>query len=187
MQMCARSNAWALASSSADRGTGFLPGEATRPGNIRASREVVARTGTGKAGIVSDWNSGVIEEFRANDGKVGGPFEGAPLLLLHTTGAKSGEHRISPLMYLADGDRYVVFASKGGHDFHPHWMLNIEANPAVELEVGTERFTARAEVLREGPERNTLYAEQVTRFPQFGTYEEKAARTIPVVVIERTA
>jgi len=134
---------------------------------------------------MSEWNKGIIEEFRANAGKVGGPFEGAPLLLLHTTGAKSGEERINPLMYLADGHRYVVFASKGGHDYHPHWMLNIEASPAVELEVGTERFEAKAEVLRDGPERDKLYAEQVARFPQFGEYEEKAARTIPVVVIER--
>ena len=133
---------------------------------------------------MSDWNSGIIEEFRANDGKVGGPFEGAPLLLLHTTGGKTGEERINPLMYLADGDRYVVFASKGGHDFHPHWMLNIEANPEVEIEVGDRRLKGKAEVLRDGPERDRLYAEQVKRFPQFGEYEEKAARTIPVVVIE---
>lgn len=133
---------------------------------------------------MSDWNSGIIEEFRANDGKVGGPFEGAPLLLLHTTGGKTGEERINPLMYLADGDRYVVFASKGGHDFHPHWMLNIEANPEVEIEVGDRRLKGKAEVLRDGPERDGLYAEQVKRFPQFGEYEEKAARTIPVVVIE---
>ncbi len=133
---------------------------------------------------MSDWNSGIIEEFRANDGKVGGPFEGAPLLLLHTTGGKTGEERINPLMYLADGDRYVVFASKGGHDFHPHWMLNIEANPEVEIEVGDRRLKGKADVLRDGPERDRLYAEQVKRFPQFGEYEEKAARTIPVVVIE---
>ncbi len=133
---------------------------------------------------MSDWNSGIIEEFRANDGKVGGPFEGAPLLLLHTTGGKTGEERINPLMYLADGDRYVVFASKGGHDYHPHWMLNIEANPEVEIEVGKDRHKGKAEVLRDGPERDRLYAEQVKRFPQFGEYEEKAARTIPVVVIE---
>ena len=133
---------------------------------------------------MSDWNSGIIEEFRANDGKVGGPFEGAPLLLLHTTGGKTGEERINPLMYLADGDRYVVFASKGGHDFHPHWMLNIEANPEVEIEVGDRRLKGNADVLRDGPERDRLYAEQVKRFPQFGEYEEKAARTIPVVVIE---
>ena len=133
---------------------------------------------------MSDWNSGIIEEFRANDGKVGGPFEGAPLLLLHTTGGKTGEERTNPLMYLADGDRYVVFASKGGHDFHPHWMLNIEANPEVEIEVGDRRLKGRAQVLRDGPERDRLYAEQVNRFPQFGEYEEKAARTIPVVVIE---
>ena len=134
---------------------------------------------------MSDWNNGIIEEFRANEGKVGGPFEGAPLLLLHTTGAKSGEERINPLMYLPDGDRYVVFASKGGHDYHPHWMLNIEANPEVELEIGTERFKGKADVLRDGPERDRLYAEQVSRYPQFGEYEEKTARTIPVVVIER--
>ena len=133
---------------------------------------------------MSDWNSWIMEEFRANDGKVGGPFEGAPLLLLHTTGGKTGEERTNPLMYLADGDRYVVFASKGGHDFHPHWMLNIEANPEVEIEVGDGRLKGRAEVLRDGPERDRLYAEQVKRFPQFGEYEEKAARTIPVVVIE---
>ena len=133
---------------------------------------------------MSDWNSGIIEEFRANEGKVGGPFEGAPLLLLHTTGGKTGEERINPLMYLADGDRYVVFASKGGHDYHPHWMLNVEANPEVEIEVGKDRIKGKAEVLRDGPERDGLYAEQVKRFPQFGEYEEKAERTIPVVVIE---
>ena len=134
---------------------------------------------------MSTWNEGIIEEFRANEGKVGGPFEGAPLVLLHTTGAKSGEERINPLMYLADGDRYVVFASKGGHDYHPHWMLNIEASADVELEIGTEIFKGRAEVLREGEERDRLYAEQVRLYPQFGEYEDKAARTIPVVVIER--
>ena len=134
---------------------------------------------------MSDWNTGIIEEFRANEGMVGGHFQGAPITLLHTTGAKSGAERINPLMYLADGDRFVVFASKGGHDFHPHWMLNIEANPDVEMEIGTERFKGRAQVLREGAERDRLFNEQARRYPQFAEYEKKADRTIPVVVIER--
>ncbi len=134
---------------------------------------------------MSDWNTGIIEEFRANEGMVGGHFQGAPITLLHTTGAKSGAERINPLMYLADGDRFVVFASKGGHDFHPHWMLNIEANPDVEMEIGTERFKGRGQVLREGTERDRLFNEQAGRYPQFAEYEKKAARTIPVVVIER--
>ena len=133
---------------------------------------------------MSDWNTGIIEEFRANGGKVGGNFEGAPLLLLHTTGAKTGQERVNPLMYLKDGDRYVVFASKGGHAFHPHWMLNIEANPDVEFEVGNDTMKGRATVLREGPERDRLYDEQARRYPQFGEYQVKADRTIPVVVIE---
>lgn len=136
---------------------------------------------------MSDWNTGIIEEFRANEGKVGGHFEGAPITLLHTTGAKSGAERINPLMYLADGDRYAVFASKGGHDFHPHWMLNVEANSDVEMEIGTERFKGRAQVLREGAERDRLYNEQASRYPQFAEYEKQADRTIPVVVIERSS
>jgi deazaflavin-dependent oxidoreductase (nitroreductase family) len=109
---------------------------------------------------MSDWNAGIIEEFRTNEGRVGGMFEGAPILLLHTKGRRSGEDRVNPLMYLLDrssgGDRYVVFASKGGHPAHPHWLLNVEANPDVEVEVGVERFPARATVLREGPERDEL-------------------------------
>lgn len=136
---------------------------------------------------MSGWNTKIIEEFRTNGGAVGGMFEGAPLLLLHTTGRKSGEDRINPLMYLLDGDRYVVFASKGGHHADPHWFLNVEHDPNVELEVGTERFAARAAIVREGPERDALYATQVARRPQFGEYEEKTkgTRTIPVVILER--
>ena len=134
---------------------------------------------------MSDWNSGIIEEFRANDGKVGGPFEGAPLLLLHTTGGKTGEERINPLMYLANGDRYVVFASKGGHDYHPRTGCST-SRPTRRSRSRSARTSikGKAEVLRDGPERDGLYAEQVKRFPQLGEYEEKAARTIPVVVIE---
>ena len=131
------------------------------------------------------WNSSVIEEFRSNEGKVGGNFEGRTLLLLHSTGRKSGEERINPLAYLMDGDRYVVFATKGGHDFHPHWMLNVADHPDVEVEVGTERFKGRAEVLWDDPERDRLYAAQAEGWSQFGDYEKKAKRTIPVVVITR--
>lgn len=136
---------------------------------------------------MSDWNDTIIAEFRANEGRVGGVFEGAPMLLLHTTGRTSGGERVNPLMYLADDDRYVIFASKGGHHADPHWLLNLEHDPEVALEVGTERFDARATVLREGPERDELYARQSAVRPQFAEYEEKTKghRTIPVVVLER--
>ena len=130
-----------------------------------------------------DWNSNIIEEFRANEGKVGGPFDGAPLLLLHTTGARSGEERINPMMYLADGDRLVVFASKGGAPTNPDWYYNLVANPDVEIEVGTERRTVRARVA-EGEEHDQLYAEQSRRYPQFAKYQEGTDRTIPVVILE---
>ncbi|MDP9185602.1 MAG: nitroreductase family deazaflavin-dependent oxidoreductase [Actinomycetota bacterium] len=134
---------------------------------------------------MSDWNAGIIEEFRSNEGMVGGPFEGHPLLLLHATGRKSGQERINPLAYLRDGDRYAIFATMGGADVHPKWVHNLEANPDVEVEIGTERFKGRATVLWEGPERDRLYAEQAKRWSQFGDYEKKTERTIPVVVIER--
>lgn len=130
-----------------------------------------------------DWNSNIIQEFRTNEGKVGGPFDGAPLLLLHTTGARSGEERINPMMYLADGDRLVVFASKGGAPTHPDWYHNLVANPEVEIEVGAERRKMRARVA-EGEERDRLYAEQSSRYPQFAKYQEGTDRTIPVVILE---
>ena len=136
---------------------------------------------------MSDWNTNVVEEFRANEGLVGGMFEGAPLLLLHTTGNKSGHERVNPLMYLPDGDRWVIFASKGGHVAHPHWLHNLEADPRASIEIGTESVPVTATILREGPERDDLYGRQVTAYPQFGEYEEKTSghRTIPVVVLER--
>ena len=130
-----------------------------------------------------DWNSNIIQEFRANEGKVGGPFDGAPLLLLHTTGARSGEERINPMMYLADGDRLVVFASKGGAPTNPDWYHNLVANPDLEIEVGTERRKVRARVA-EGEEHDLLYAEQARRYPQFAKYQEGTDRTIPVVILE---
>ena len=132
----------------------------------------------------TDRNRGIIEEFRANEGRVGGGFEGAPLLLLHSTGARSGEERVHPMMYLADGDRLVVFASKGGAPTNPHWYHNLREHPDAEVELGTERFKVRARVAT-GEERDALYAEQSRRYPQFARYQEGTDRTIPVVVLER--
>jgi deazaflavin-dependent oxidoreductase (nitroreductase family) len=136
---------------------------------------------------VSGWNTNIIEEFRANEGRVGGGFKGAPMLLLHTTGRRTGEERVNPLMYLPDGDRWVVFGSKGGHPAHPHWLHNVEADPDVTIEVGTETIPVTATILRDGSERDALYARQVAVRPQFGEYEEKTAghRTIPVIVLRR--
>src|SRR5262245_34030693 len=104
----------------------------------------------------NDWNTAIIAEFRANGGKVGGQFAGRPLLLLHTTGAKSGQQRIKPLAYSMDGDQFVVIASKGGAPTNPDWYFNIVANPLVTVEVGAEQFQARATVAAE-PERTRLF------------------------------
>ncbi|MHB8599240.1 MAG: nitroreductase family deazaflavin-dependent oxidoreductase [Ktedonobacteraceae bacterium] len=133
---------------------------------------------------MSDWNDQVITEFRANEGKVGGPFKGAPLLLLTTTGAKSGKQYISPLMYLPEGDRMFIFASKGGAPTNPDWYHNLIAHPQATVEVGTETFKVKAtEVTDE--ERNRLYAEQAKRFSNFADYQQKTTRKIPVVALER--
>jgi deazaflavin-dependent oxidoreductase (nitroreductase family) len=129
---------------------------------------------------MSDWNTGIIEEFRANDGKVGGMFEGAPLLILHTTGAKSGLPRELPLMYLDYNDRLFVFASKEGAHAHPDWYYNAKANPAVEIEIGTERVQ-KTTVELDPVERDAIYAEQTSRYPQFGEYETRTDRVIPVI------
>jgi deazaflavin-dependent oxidoreductase (nitroreductase family) len=134
---------------------------------------------------MGDWNANVIDEFRANQGKVGGYFEGRNLLLLHTRGRKSGAERVNPLAYRMVGDTYAVFGSKGGAPEHPDWIHNVEANPDVEVEVGTERFNGKAEVLWEGPERDEIYAAQAADWESFGEYEEKTDRKIPVVLIER--
>jgi deazaflavin-dependent oxidoreductase (nitroreductase family) len=133
----------------------------------------------------NDWNRKVIEEFRENGGKVGGMFEHMPLVLLKTTGAKSGETRINPLAYLDDGDRLIVFASAGGGPKHPDWYHNLVANPSVQVELGDETFPARA-VVTSGEERDSLYARQAERFPQFAEYQTKTTRTIPVVALERS-
>lgn len=130
----------------------------------------------------TDFNAQVIEEFRANAGRVGGPFEDMPLLLLHHTGAKSGAARINPVAYLKDGDRYVIFASKAGADTHPAWYHNLKAHPEVTIEVGTKTLRAVAAEAT-GEDRDRLYRTQAERSPQFGEYERKTDRTIPVVVL----
>jgi deazaflavin-dependent oxidoreductase (nitroreductase family) len=130
------------------------------------------------------WNNQVIEEFRSNAGRVGGQFEGAPLLLLHTVGAKSGDPRINPMMYLADGDRLFVFASNGGRDSNPGWFYNVLAHPDVEVEVGTDRFQAVATPLRDA-DRDRVFAKQAELYPGFKDYEKQTARTIPVVALDR--
>lgn len=131
-----------------------------------------------------DWNKAVIEEFRANEGKVGGNFEGASLLLLHNTGAKSGKQRINPMMYLNIDEQYLVIASKAGADSHPDWYHNIVANPEVTVEMGTERFEAVATIPDE-PERTKLYSKMVAVNPGFGDYQKKTSRVIPVILISR--
>jgi deazaflavin-dependent oxidoreductase (nitroreductase family) len=133
---------------------------------------------------MSDWNAKVIEEFRTNHGKVGGMFEGAPLLLLSTTGAKSGATRVNPLMYLPIGDSVAIFASKGGAPSHPDWFHNVKANPTVSVEIGDETFEAIATEVT-GDERDDLYGRQSAAYPQFAEYQADNARRIPVVVIER--
>lgn len=131
---------------------------------------------------MSDWNDQIIEEFRANGGKVGGPFEGAPLLLLHSTGAKSGEERVHPMMYQAVGDDFAVFASKAGAPTNPAWYYNLRAHPDAPVEVGTETLDVTARVL-EGEERATIWEEQKARYPGFADYESKTDRVIPVVLL----
>jgi len=134
----------------------------------------------------NDFNAQVIKEFRENGGKVGGMFEGAPLLLLTNTGAKSGQPRIAPLAYTTDNGKFVVIASKGGAPEHPDWFHNVRANPAVTLEVGTETFAAQASV-PEGEERRRLYDQMAAQMPNFAEYQLKTTREIPVVVLERVA
>ncbi len=130
----------------------------------------------------NDRNQKIIDEFRANDGKVGGRFEGRTLLLLHTKGAKSGQERINPTAYVRDGDRLVVIASKGGAPTNPDWYYNVVANPQVSVEVGTEKFQARAKVAEE-PERTRLYEKMVEMMPGFDDYRRKTTRVIPVIVL----
>jgi deazaflavin-dependent oxidoreductase (nitroreductase family) len=131
-----------------------------------------------------DYNAQNIAEFRRNHGKVGGYFEGAPLLLIHTYGRRTNKHRVNPVMYLKDGERYLVFASKGGADTHPDWFLNLMAHPEVQIEVGDDTIDVHAEEIT-GPERDVLYARQSVLYPRFAEYQRKTKRVIPVIALSR--
>jgi deazaflavin-dependent oxidoreductase (nitroreductase family) len=147
--------------------------------------------GSGNAGTGADvaepnnWNSRIIEEFRRNGGRVGGQFEGAPLLLLHTVGARSGAERVSPMMYrTVDGTgRVAVFASKAGAPTNPGWYHNLRANPRVRAEIGTETVQYSARVA-DGDERERIWTAQKQDYPGFAEYEQKTTRQIPVVILE---
>src|SRR5688572_23073189 len=135
---------------------------------------------------MSDWNKNIIEEFRAKGGKVGGNFEGAPLLLLHTTDAKSGLERVNPVMYQDLGDgRIAVFASKAGMDIHPDWYHNLVANPDVTAEIGTETRSFRSRTATTA-EREPIWSKQKQDYSGFADYETKTSREIPVVILEPT-
>ena len=129
-----------------------------------------------------NWNQKIIDEFRANDGVVGGHFEGKTLLLLHTTGAKSGKERVNPVAYFRDGERYIVIASKGGAPDNPDWYYNILAHPRLTVEVETETFDVEAKVTEE-PERTRLYNKMVEMMLGFDDYRRKTERVIPVIVL----
>ncbi len=133
---------------------------------------------------MNDRNEKIIEEFRANGGKVGGGFAGATMLLLTTTGARTGRSHTTPLVYLPDGERMVVFASVGGAPTNPDWFHNLVANPVASVEVGDESFPVRA-VVTEGEERDLLFARQVERRPAFAGYQERTTRVIPAIALER--
>ena len=133
---------------------------------------------------VNDWNRRTIEEFRANGGKVGGPFAGAPLLLLHTVGARSGKERINPMMYRDLGEgRVAVFATRAGDPVHPDWYHNLVANPHVTAEIGAETRAFRARTAT-GDERESIWIPQKRENPGFATYEAMTTRQIPVVILD---
>ncbi|MCZ6709224.1 MAG: nitroreductase family deazaflavin-dependent oxidoreductase [Gammaproteobacteria bacterium] len=134
---------------------------------------------------LQDFNKSIIDEFRTNNGVVGGQFAGAPLLLLTTTGAKSGLSRVNPLAYLADKNRHVIIASYAGGPTNPPWYHNLIANPEVYVEVGSDSFRAKAEVLSE-PERSELYKKIADAMPAFAEYQTKTTRVIPVIALSRT-
>jgi deazaflavin-dependent oxidoreductase (nitroreductase family) len=132
------------------------------------------------------FNENLIEEFRANGGKVGGMFAGAPMALLTTIGARSGLPRTTPVVYTTDNGHYVIIASKGGAPTNPDWFHNLRANPEVTVEIGTETFPARASVPT-GAERDRLYDQMAAQMPGFAEYQKNTTRQIPVVVLERIA
>jgi deazaflavin-dependent oxidoreductase (nitroreductase family) len=133
---------------------------------------------------MTDFNGGIIKEFRENQGKVGGMFEGAPMILVHHVGAKSGVERVAPLMYFQEGERIFIFASKGGAPENPAWYHNLLANPKTTVEIGTETFEVVVSELK-GAERDEYFAKQVAVQPGFGEYERKTTRVIPVLELKR--
>jgi deazaflavin-dependent oxidoreductase (nitroreductase family) len=134
---------------------------------------------------VPDWNANIIEEFRTNEGRLGGPFEGRTMLLLHHVGARTGTERVNPLAYQDLGDGSIaVFASKGGSDTNPDWFYNLVANPKASVEVGTESWDVVARVA-EDDERERIWETQKRLMPGFATYEERTTREIPVIVLDR--
>lgn len=132
---------------------------------------------------MTDWNSKIIEEFRANGGKVGGGFEGAPLLLLHTRGARTGQERVNPVMYQKVDGGYAVFASKGGAPHNPDWYYNLLAHPRVTAEIGTGTADLVAREA-EGDERDRIWNAQKAAWPGFADYERNTTRQIPVIILE---
>jgi len=134
----------------------------------------------------ADWNAQIIDEFRTNGGHVGGNFEGAPMLILHSTGAKTGQERLAPMMYQAVDGGYAVFASKAGAPDNPDWYHNLVANPDASIEIaggsGVDRLAVTAEVLQ-GDARDAIWEVQKERYPGFAEYEEKTDRVIPVVLL----
>jgi deazaflavin-dependent oxidoreductase (nitroreductase family) len=131
---------------------------------------------------VTDFNAKTIAEFRANGGKVGGNFTGAPLLVLHSMGARSGETHVNPVMYLPDGGRYIVFATKGGAPTNPAWYHNLKSHPQVTIEVGSGTIEVTAAEVT-GAERDELYSRQASDYPAFADYQTKTTRVIPVIAL----
>ena len=132
----------------------------------------------------NDFNGRIIEEFRANGGRVGGPFAGQPLLLLHHIGARSGVERVNPLVYLEDGERFVIFASKAGAPANPAWYHNLKAHPDVTIEVGSETIPVSAQEVT-GAERDRLFDAQSAAMPTFASYQEQTERIIPAIALTR--
>ena len=135
--------------------------------------------------MADDWNAQIIAEFRENGGKVGGPFEGSPMVLVHHRGAKTGTERVTPLMCRLEGDRIFIFASKAGAPDNPDWYHNLKANPDARIEFGEERDVAVRAVEVEGDERNGVWDRQKADWPQFAEYEASTDRTIPVLELQR--
>lgn len=135
---------------------------------------------------LNDWNKTIMDEFRANAGKVGGMFAGAPMLLLHSTGAKSGKQYTHPLVYLADGDRWIIIASKAGAPTNPDWYYNLLKHKTAEIEVDTDKIKVNVEVVT-GAERDRLFNKQASIMPPFAEYQQKTSRVIPVLALTRAS